>query len=162
MINACDGQHGSLIGCWAARGGLLLVQLTPTGRRRHFSDRWTTPTAGGADRSLARYLSADARPRCVARAHCHGNWVGTTGFGQRVASQGKILVSGRNAGIVDQHRFRRISPASDDRSRAPFTVMGHRRPVGVAEPFIDCARRSSVQTTVCRRCPLIRGRHCTE
>jgi hypothetical protein len=30
-----------------------------------------------------------------------------TCFGQRIALQGKVLVYGRNAGISDQHRFRR-------------------------------------------------------
>jgi hypothetical protein len=28
-------------------------------------------------------------------------------FGQRVALQGKVLIYSRNAGIADQHRFRR-------------------------------------------------------
>jgi hypothetical protein len=39
--------------------------------------------------------------------HLLGENLGAPCFGQGVALQGKVLVYGRNAGIADQHRFRR-------------------------------------------------------
>jgi hypothetical protein len=39
--------------------------------------------------------------------HLLGENLFASRFGQRVALQGKVLVYGRNAGIADQHRFRR-------------------------------------------------------
>jgi hypothetical protein len=39
--------------------------------------------------------------------HLLGENLSAPCFGQRVALQGKILVYGQNAGIADQHRFRR-------------------------------------------------------
>jgi hypothetical protein len=47
------------------------------------------------------------RPIRNRTAHLLGENPLASCFGQRVALQGEILVYGRNAGVADQHRFRR-------------------------------------------------------
>src|SRR4051812_33340454 len=60
-------------------------------------------------------------------------------FDQRVVLQGKILVYGRNAGIADQHRFRRDMASNGWRCRCARDLLAGRagfthQPALIAEP----------------------------
>jgi hypothetical protein len=61
--------------------------------------------------STALYLASDESRQCRPignhTRHLLGENLYALGFGQRVALQSKVLVHSRNAGIADQHRFRR-------------------------------------------------------